>query len=169
MAPRLTILYGGLLLCTTTPTTSAFHNPTNNLSPIRHPKQQQCSTALHNNGYCADLSEYANRDINAMHDWAYNYGVQQAEGFSLTSYDGYDFFAMAGEDIPAGTCVLYVPSNLYLTSYGSKQEFGQQEEAESLIGNLAGADQFPLFYLFLKILVEYERGQDSSWFPWREF
>mmetsp|Transcript_29186 Transcript_29186/g.47904 ORF Transcript_29186/g.47904 Transcript_29186/m.47904 type:complete len:365 (+) Transcript_29186:2-1096(+) len=73
---------------------------------------------------------------------------------------------MAGADIPAGTCVLYVPSNLYLTSYGSKQEFGEQEEAESLIGNLAGADQFPLFYLFLKILVEYERGQDSSWFPW---
>jgi len=25
-----------------------------------------------------------------------------------------------------------------------------------------------LFYLFLKVLAEYERGQDSSWYYWRE-
>ena len=63
---------------------------------------------------------------------------------------------------------MYVPSNMFLTSYGAKEEFGQCEAAEKLIGNLAGADQFPLFYLFLKVLVEYERGNDSPWYPWRE-
>lgn len=40
------------------------------------------------------------------------------------------------------------------------------EEAETLISNLSGVDQFPLFYLFLKVLVEYERGQDSPWYTW---
>jgi hypothetical protein len=61
---------------------------------------------------------------------------------------------------------MYVPSSAFLTSYGSRSEFGRMEGAEKLIGNLAGADQFPLFYLFLKVLVEYERGEDSGWYPW---
>mmetsp|Transcript_26367 Transcript_26367/g.56045 ORF Transcript_26367/g.56045 Transcript_26367/m.56045 type:complete len:461 (-) Transcript_26367:260-1642(-) len=168
MAPRPSILYGGLFLCFAG-TSSAFHNPPPtpiNLSPIRHPINRRCSNTALRNDYCVDLSEDANRDINSMHEWAYNYGVQQHEGFALTSWDGYDFFAMAGTDIPAETCVLYVPANLYLTSYGSLEEFGKLEEAEKLIGSLAGADEFPLFYLFLKVLVEYERGQDSPWFSW---
>lgn len=55
---------------------------------------------------------------------------------------------------------------MYLTSYNARQEFGQMEESEKLIGSLAGSDQFPLFYLFLKILVEYERGVNSDWYPW---
>jgi len=176
MATRSTIVYGGLILCSTASIAFAFHNPAAANTPIinrhRHssPLKQSCcsNTALHNNnnGYTIDLSENANRDINTMHEWAYNYGVQQHEGFSLTSYDGYDFFAMAGADIPSGTCVLYVPANMYLTSYGSVEEFGRIEGAEKLIKSLAGEEQFPLFYLFLKVLVEVERGQDSPWYHW---
>lgn len=102
-----------------------------------------------------------------MQEWAYNCGVQQAEGLQLTSHDEwFDIYAMATTDVPAGTCVMYIPSNMFLTSYGAKQEFGEQEKAETLIGNLGGADQFPMFYLFVKVLVEYERGEESAWYPW---
>ena len=73
---------------------------------------------------------------------------------------------MTSEAVAAGTCVMYVPSNMFLTSYGAKQEYGQQTEAEKLIQSLAGADQFPLFYLFLKLVVEYEQGDQSAWYPW---
>merc|ERR1719203_1212673 len=102
MAPRFKVLcHGGLLFCATS-TTLAFHNPAiSHLSPA-----QIRSTVVHN---ALDLSEETNRDMDSMHEWACSYGVQQAEGFQLTSYDGYDFFAMAGTDIPAGTCILYVP------------------------------------------------------------
>jgi len=55
---------------------------------------------------------------------------------------------------------------VFLTSYGAKQEYGQQTESEKLIQSLAGADQFPLFYVFLKLVVEYEQGDQSAWYPW---
>lgn len=60
----------------------------------------------YSNGGRIDLSEYANRDVNAMQEWAVGVGAQQSESFAITSYDGYDFFAMAGTDTPAGTCIL---------------------------------------------------------------
>ena len=114
-----------------------------------------------------DISEYAARDTNYLQEWAYNCGVQTADGLQLTSDDGgYDIYAMTNTDVPSGSCILYVPSNMYLTSYNARQEFGQLEESEKLIGSLAGSDQFPLFYLFLKVLVEYERGINSDWYPW---
>jgi hypothetical protein len=114
-----------------------------------------------------DISEYASRDTDYLQQWAYNCGVQTDPGFQFTSDDGgYDIYAMTQTDIPVGSCILYVPSNMYLTSYNARQEFGQMVESEKLIGSLAGSDQFPLFYLFLKILVEYERGVNSDWYPW---
>ena len=146
------------LLATTFAAISAFRLPA---ATPRHP------TALRD-AYRVDLAEHVNRDVDALYDWAAGCGAQQAEAFQITSYDGYDFFAMAGADVPAGTCLLYVPSNMFLSSYGSRQEFGQQEAAEKLIGSLAGSEQHPLFYLYLKVLVEYERGQESPWYPWRE-
>jgi len=159
MAKRLPILYGGLLLFTMTNVISAFQ-----AARVRFPAQRQYNTALHN---AVDISETAARDIDSMQQWAYNCGIQQSEGMQLTSDDGwYDVYAMTNTDVPAGTCVLYVPSNCFLTSYGAKEEFGQQEAAEKLIGNLSGADEFSLFYLFLKVLVEYERGQDSPFYQW---
>lgn len=167
---HLSVICRGLILYCTARTASAFRNPATSSSPypIHHRTPRRCPDTALRDSYTIDLSESANRDIDSMHEWAHGYGVQQHEGFALTSYDGYDFFAMAGADITAGTCILYVPSSLYLTSYGALEEFGRMEEAEKLIGSLAGAEEFPTFYLFLKVLVEYERGQDSAWYPWRE-
>lgn len=113
-----------------------------------------------------DLSEFAVRDVSALQDWAYNYGVQQMDGFELTSDDGLDVYPRTNVDAPAGSSVLYVPANLFLTSYSAREEFGVQQEAEKLIGALAGSDQFPLFYLFLKVLNEYNLGEESPWYPW---
>lgn len=165
MVPRRpSILCAGLLLCSKTGSVHGFLQTT---SCDRVPKRQWQSIGALNNGL-VDLSSEAPRDIDTMQEWAYNCGVQHHEGLHLTSYDErwFDIFAASSSEIPSGTCVMYVPANMYLTSYGAKEEFGRQEDAEKLIGNLAGADQFPLFYLFLKVLVEYERGTDSAWHPW---
>ena len=116
-----------------------------------------------------DLSEDAVRDTDSLQEWAAAVcGVQQSEGLVLFSDDAgwRDVQVATAADAPAGTCVMYVPRSAFLTSYGSRSEFGGMEGAEKLIGNLAGADQFPLFYLFLKVLVEYERGTESAWYPW---
>ena len=92
------------------------------------------------------------RDTDSLQEWAAAVcGVQQSEGLVLFSDDAgwRDVQVATAADAPAGTCVMYVPRSAFLTSYGSRSEFGGMEGAEELIGNLAGADQFPLFYLFL--------------------
>ena len=156
---RFPVLCGGLLLSAQAGVVRGFQ------ASGRLPGRRPVSSL--NNGPLVDLSEDAPRDIDTMQQWAYNCGVQHHEGIHLTSYDNwFDIFAATSTDIPGGTCVMYVPANMYLTSYGALQEFGQQEDAEKLIGSLAGSDQFPTFYLFLKVLVEYERGQDSPWYYW---
>ena len=114
-----------------------------------------------------DISENTQRDVYTMADWAIQYGVQQAEGFELTSYDGSDFFAATQANMPAGSPVLFVPNELIFSSSKAVQEFGSAlQQAEQELANGKCADKIPLFRIFIKILVEYEKGQDSPWYPY---
>jgi len=114
-----------------------------------------------------NLSSSVERDVYAMSDWASSYGVQQAEGVQLTSYDGKDYFPMAQNDIPAGSPVMYVPSALTFTSSKSLQEFGGSLSAcEHQLSQAGLGDKIPLFRVFFKVVVEYEKGEQSDWYPW---
>jgi hypothetical protein len=73
---------------------------------------------------------------------------------------------MTNEDIPAGNPVLFVPKEMILSSNDAVQEFGRDEDAEILIESLNASDQLRYFYLTLKILLEYEKGQESPWYSW---
>jgi hypothetical protein len=114
-----------------------------------------------------NLSSSVERDVYTMADWAAGYGVQQAEGVQLTSYDGRDYFPMTQSYIPAGSPVMYVPSDLTFTSSKSLREFGaslSQCENQLIQANLQ--DKVPLFRIFFKIVAEYEKGEESPWYPW---
>lgn len=118
-------------------------------------------------GTPVDLSPYVQRDVYSMSDWASSRGVQQADGVQLASYDGQDYFLMTQADVPAGSCVMYVPSDLVFTSSKAIQEFGQSLSAceDQLVAGGVG-DKVPLFRIFFKILAEYEKGDQSPWYPW---
>lgn len=114
-----------------------------------------------------NLSSSAQRDVYTMADWASSYGVQQAEGLQLTSYDGQDYFAATQQDIAAGTCVMYVPNDIILSSVQAVQEFGGTlYDAENQLQMAGLQEKIPLFRLFMKILHEYEKGQESPWYTW---
>jgi len=126
-----------------------------------------------------DIDEDAVRDIDAMEEWAMACGVQKAEGFKtksdmnpndLDSYldilDYEDVSVWTIQDIPAGSPVLYVPKEMIFSSHQAAQEIGRLEHAEKLYGNMKASDQIPYFYLGVRILVEYEKGEASAWFPW---
>eukprot|EP00984_Skeletonema_dohrnii_P018788 scaffold8859_cov116-Skeletonema_dohrnii-CCMP3373.AAC.6 len=114
-----------------------------------------------------NLSSSAQRDVFTMADWAASFGVQQAEGLQLTSYDGQDYFAATQQDIPAGTCVMYVPSDVVLSSSQAAQEFGGAlGDAENQLSMAGLQEKIPLFRLFMKILVEYGKGEASPWYTW---
>eukprot|EP00566_Odontella_aurita_P013548 CAMPEP_0113545714 /NCGR_PEP_ID=MMETSP0015_2-20120614/11415_1 /TAXON_ID=2838 /ORGANISM="Odontella" /LENGTH=453 /DNA_ID=CAMNT_0000446111 /DNA_START=144 /DNA_END=1505 /DNA_ORIENTATION=- /assembly_acc=CAM_ASM_000160 len=120
-----------------------------------------------------NIDENAPRDITTMDEWANACGVERAEGFQLavsegTDGPGLDVFAMASQDIPSNSPVLFVPSQMILSSNRAVEELGGREmrPAEKLVKSLKSSDQLRQYYLMLKILVEWERGDDSPWFPW---
>ena len=121
-----------------------------------------------------DVQENAVRDIQTMEEWAYQYGVQGTDGLQLVSdYDAgdgnqqhFDVSLMSSNDIPASSPVMFVPNEMILSSNKAVEEFGRLEDAEKLITSLNAASEFRQYYLMLKILSEWERGDQSPWFPW---
>ena len=113
-----------------------------------------------------NIDENAPRDMQSMDEWATMYGIERAPGFQLTTNDGLDWSVMTDQDIPANSEVLFVPSQLILSSDRAVQELGRVEAAENLLSSLNASHQLRHFYLMLKILVEYERGDQSPWFEW---
>lgn len=108
-----------------------------------------------------------------MEQWAYQCGVQGIDGLQLVSNDGdgiqenhVDVSLVTSSDIPAESPVMYVPSEMILSSNKAVEEFGRLEDAETLLTSLNCESEFRQYYLMLKILVEWEKGEESPWFPW---
>jgi len=118
-----------------------------------------------------NVAESSPRNMESFQEWATNCGVQQAQGFQLTTEDGIDFSVITTEDVPAGQPVLAVPANMVLSSSGCQQELsdmsnGGVQEAVQMMGRIGAGLSVPEFYLTLKVLVEYEKGDQSGYFPW---
>jgi len=120
------------------------------------------------------------RDVYSMEEWATQYGLQKAPGVELYSEDGgSDYSLITQSGVAAGETVLWVPASIVLNSASVEQEFGLDclQEAEAV---LVQVDEFammkgkyseshfrlPLFRLMVKILSEWEKGQESIYFPW---
>eukprot|EP00977_Amphora_coffeiformis_P020196 scaffold8005_cov275-Amphora_coffeaeformis.AAC.14 len=113
--------------------------------------------------------ETAQRDVYGMENWAMQCGVQKANGVEIWSGDGNDWQMITNENIAAGTPVLFVPAGMVLSSNAVEQEFGGQLEAaeNALVQMEQGLGQrLPLFRLMIKILAEYEKGEESPYYPW---
>lgn len=123
-----------------------------------------------------DIEERAPRDVPAFNEWADQCGVLRAGGFQLVRNPdaeaqqlGDDWLAVTAEDLPSNTGVLQVPANLIWSSSSARQELqqlGDVDEAVETLARLGAGAQTPQFYLVVKLLVEWERGDQSPWFPW---
>ena len=114
-----------------------------------------------------DISEGAIRDIGSFEAWASDYGIQRSEGFQLVGEEdissNLDVSAITTGDMSAGECVLYIPQELILSSYGAMEEFGRLDEAEALLTQNGHEGSIREYYLILKILKELELGEESPW------
>lgn len=129
---------------------------------------------------CVDINETAPRDVASMEEWATNSGVQKSDGLFYINDDeaaqaqsngggllsSSDLGVWTELDLPAETSVVTVPYEMILTGSKAREEFGHLEQAEDLFERLHTTSDLPHFYLFLKLLREYERGQASLWYPW---
>ena len=156
----------------------AFHHGLSTIGPDN--SRIRLSKPLYKSRYSpilssvVDIAENAPRDIQSMEQWAYSCGVQRAGGLQFTAENALgtndesrlDISFMTTEDVPAGSPILYVPNVLVLSSYSAITEFGRQDDAEDLLRSLNAESDIRHYYLMLKILAEWEKGEKSQWYYW---
>lgn len=110
--------------------------------------------------------------------WAEAYGVQKVDGLVLTTsspsdddvhigtHHYSDVFMTTLEDLPGNNPVMFIPNEMILSSYKAIQEFGRLENAEKILEERGSQNEIRQYYLMLKILYEWERGEESPWFPY---
>jgi SET domain len=121
------------------------------------------------------LEETTPREYNNFVNWAGYYGVYTENGFQITEQNG-DWSVMTNMPIRNGARVLFVPAMLTIASQRVRQEDFAAYEATiaqyfdrphpNALPN--DEDLAPKFYLFLKILQEYELGDQSPYFAWMD-
>lgn len=118
-------------------------------------------------GPMVNVDERAPRNVPAMDEWAAQFGVQRSGGFTLRETEADDWSVFTSEPLPQSSPVLSVPGNMILSSSRTRAELGAGvEEAVSQLGRLGAGEDVAEFYLFLKVLAEYEKGGESPWLPW---
>ena len=166
-----------LLLSILAASTTAFTPPAARLSTTTTitPQQKHYSTYQYDRDYISEeatlinIDEEAPRDIPSMEQWSYEMGAQQTDGFTLTSDDGgYDVYAMTTTDLPTGSPILTIPEHMILSSNKAMAELRSSDmsEAEKIIKSVNAESEFRQYYLMLKLLVEYEKGEASPWYQW---
>jgi len=143
---------------------SAFQMPLHQ-RPISSNLQRISNVGPLHAGMYVDVNEQSPRDVQTFDQWATNNGVERAGGLRIDTQDGMDYQAIASEPIPANSMVLKIPNYMVISANRIREELDLREAVDSL-GKLGAAAQVNDFSLFVKILVEYEQGDDSSFFPW---
>jgi len=150
-----------ILLCAAVGT-SAFQIP--QVPVVSRPSTASSATQL----FAVDVNENAQRDYNSFVEWAGNYGLSP-ENMQISEQFG-EWGGVASQAAQAGSRVLYVPSMLRITSSGVRQEYSHLENAVSQYfdaTNSKGQNNLGCqFYLFLKVLQEYDQGEQSPYYPW---
>mmetsp|Transcript_35499 Transcript_35499/g.86054 ORF Transcript_35499/g.86054 Transcript_35499/m.86054 type:complete len:488 (+) Transcript_35499:132-1595(+) len=116
------------------------------------------------------IDRTAPREIDYFQGWAGSCGVQPENGFFLQGQlvdDNEDYYAATSSGAATGSRMLYVPGEMILSAYQTAQEYNGYVDAS--LQTLAEMNMQHLhkhFHLFLKVLVEYEKGSESPYMPW---
>jgi len=117
-----------------------------------------------------DIDENAPRSLPPFESWCAENGVQKMDGIELYSEDGLDYQAVTTVDIPAGSTVMYIPASLCLHSSTVGQELCAMsptvQQAADQLAKIGSGNSIPDFYLFVKLLMEYEAEDRSFYFPY---
>lgn len=116
------------------------------------------------------LERTAEREVDGFQAWAGQCGVQPDNGFSLVCADvdgNEDIRAATATGGSQGSRVLFVPGEMILSAVRLAQEYEGYVEASLQVLEAKGMSHLSeQFLLFLKVLLEYEQGVDSPYFPW---
>jgi hypothetical protein len=116
------------------------------------------------------LERTAQREVGQFQEWAGQCGVQPENGFCLVEdlvEGNEEWYAATATGGAQGSRVLYVPNEMILSSARIAQEYqGYVEPSFQVLESMGVYHLNQQFYLFLKILIEYESGAESPYYPW---
>ena len=72
-------------------------------------------------------------------------------------------YAITNQNLPAESPIVCVPRDLILSGGKARQEYGMEAAAAERAIKQSDHTEF---YLFLKVLKEYELGEQSPWYTW---
>ena len=118
-----------------------------------------------------NVSENAQRDLTPLMQWAVNCGLQTSDGFDVrrnADEDGLDDACVTtNQDLPRDSPILFVPAEVMMTGQMARQELGGGASgAEQMLSGFYGSEEISKFYLFLKLLREFELGEASPYFQY---
>ena len=118
-----------------------------------------------------DVAENAQRDLAPLMQWAVNCGLQTSDGFDvrqMQSQDGLDdACVITTQNLPRDSPILYVPNEVMMTGEKARLELGSEaSSAEQMLSGFYDQEEISKFYLFLKLLWEFELGQQSPYFTY---
>ncbi len=111
------------------------------------------------------------RSIGDLDKWACENGVKLENGFQLvpTGEDGQDWNVQLTRSAAQSDRVVYIPSHLILSGARIENELKEYDgfhAAVSYVKQRNCEDELPQFFLWIKILQEFEKGNDSLWHSW---
>lgn len=122
-----------------------------------------------------DIREGTPRDVQGLlEQWVPYAGIHLTEGaYELTetpdemqSSDS-DYSVMTNIDLPAGSPVLYVPRDIILSANAVAQELDTARAVDALYRRgVSDTTTIQQFHLVLKLLAEWEQGDESFYYPW---
>ena len=131
-------------------------------------KERTTTTSL----FAIATAEMAPRNVPQLESWAIESGIQKIDGLELYTEDGLDYQYITTADIPSGTTLMYIPAGVCLSSSMVAQELnamsptGGVAAAVDKLNKIGGQNSVADFYLFLKLLVEYEAQENSPYYAW---
>jgi hypothetical protein len=142
--------------------TLGFQLASNNNNNNNVPRRITINTRLS----ALSIDENSPRQYDNFAGWSNHYGLQMENGFQLAENEG-DWSVVAGSPAARGSRMLFVPGMLKLSSKQAREEeFPGLESVEQYLDKKGSKELIPQFYLFLKVLREYQMGEESPYAPW---
>lgn len=118
-----------------------------------------------------NMQEERGRDISSLLSWAYAQGVETNNLCLEEAEEEGCFGVTASNDTQSMTRVLKVPNKLIFSSKRIRQKFETSfgDDLLPAIQHIQATQyrsQLSHFFLYLKVLVEYEKHDNSFWYPW---
>lgn len=116
------------------------------------------------------LDQSLPRNLDAFKEWSKENGVVLVDGLDLSlssEEEGNDWSLKLERPLKSAQCLLTVPNDLILSSPKIKKELGGSvDEAVEYLKHKNIEPQSHQFYLWVRLLLECKKGQESKYFGW---